>query len=176
MLRGQGEMRKETNRTETGGVEGKVREHTTNALSEKSCHVYPITTERIYNLRKCSHANCSQVLRVPACRVLWTFLHQLPVARLPFLQCLYNPATMEIWKARGHLFRQVGGNAHTRARTHKHTANEQSLMWCLSHWRQHYSTCWRPLWYRWAWINSLTLPFYSFKKIKNKNNTINHVK
>lgn len=89
------------------------RERKRAQVSEKSCHAFPITTEWINNQWKCSHANCSQVLCVPEYRFLWTFLHQLPVARLPFLQCLYNPATMEIWKARGHLFRQVGGNTHT---------------------------------------------------------------
>lgn len=51
-----------------------------------------------------------------------------------FLQCLYNPATMEIWKARGHLFRQVGGS--TRTLSHTNT-DKQNLMWCLSQWRRH---------------------------------------
>lgn len=42
----------------------KWEESWTNELSEKSCHTFPVTTEWINNLWKCSHANCSQVLCV----------------------------------------------------------------------------------------------------------------
>lgn len=58
------------------------------------------------------------------------FLHLQPLLRLFFLHCHYNSATMEM-KSKRHHFYQVGGNKHTR------TADEHSLIWCLSHWRQH---------------------------------------
>ena len=95
---------------------------TTNELSEKSYHVLPITAEWINKSAhaNCSHASCVSVRRVcghfcisyllPAC-FFFSFLFFF------FLRCLYNPATMEIWKARGHLFHPVGGSTHT----YKHT-------------------------------------------------------
>lgn len=104
---------------------------TTNELSEKSCHALPITAEWINKIganvqtvpshRVCLYAEFVDISASATCCQPASFF-----PFLFFLQCLYNPATMEIWKARGHLFHPVGGSTHSHTQTR--TADEQSLM------------------------------------------------
>lgn len=123
---------------------------------------------------KCSHADCSQSICAHTCayRVLWTFLHQLPVARL-FFSCSAS-IILQPWRYEKQ--EAIFSVKWVEARVHSLIQTQIS--------RTSSDVCHieggikaRCLWYRWA---GLTLHWGSIREIKiritRKNNTIYHVK
>lgn len=106
---------------ETNKHKIKWEESRTNQLGEKSFHTCPVTTEWINNLRKCSRRLFTSIV----CACMHNFVDDCCISYLLpdclFLQWHYNPATIEIWKARSHLFLHVGGNAHTASPAQTHS-------------------------------------------------------